>query len=108
MGVSLSGLEEAVDRCESEVRELEIEGVGLSPDPHAKGFGQPHRDAVFGAAHGREGHRLTAVERLDQLAEGAFVDQPNAAAWVLAGVQTLGGVEHMLVEAFRQEEAKLF
>jgi hypothetical protein len=34
MGVSLSGLQEAVDRCESEIGELEIEGVGLAADPH--------------------------------------------------------------------------
>jgi hypothetical protein len=35
MGVSLGCLQEAVDRCESEIGELEIEGVRLAADPDA-------------------------------------------------------------------------
>ncbi|MCI3130987.1 hypothetical protein [Phenylobacterium aquaticum] len=108
MGVSLSGLEEPVDRCEGEVGELEVEGAGLPPDPPAERFGQPDGDPVLGATDGGEGHRLAAIEGLDQLAEGALVDQPHTAARVLAGIQALGGVEHVLVEAFRQEEAEFF
>ena len=49
---------------------------------------------------------LIAAE--NQLAEGALIDQPNTAPGILAGVQALGGVEHVLVKAFREEEAELF
>ena len=101
-------LQEAVDRCESEIGELEIEGVGLAADPDTKRLREPDRDPVLGAADGGKGHRLTAVKRFDQLAEGALIDEPNAAPGILAGVQALGGVEHVLVEAFREEEAELF
>ena len=104
----MSGLQEAVYRREGEVGELEIEGVGLTADPHAQRFGEPHRDPALGAADGGEGDRLAAIERLDQLAEGALIDQPHAAPGILAGVQTLGGVEHVLVKALREEEAELF
>jgi len=108
MGVSLGCLQEAVDRCESEIGELEIEGVRLAADPDAQRLRQADGDPVLGAADGGKRHRLTAVERFDQLAEGALIDQPNTAPGILAGVQALGGVEHVLVKAFRKEEAELF
>ncbi|MDP2151916.1 MAG: hypothetical protein Q8K13_19980, partial [Parvibaculum sp.] len=108
MGVSLGGLQEAVDRCESEIGEFEIEGVRLAADPDTKRLREPDRDPVLGAADGGKRHRLTTVERFDQLAEGALIDEPNTAPGILAGVQALGGVEHVLVKAFREEEAELF
>lgn len=104
----MGGLQEAVDRCESEVGEFEVEGVSLAADPDAQRLRQADGDPVLGAPHGWEGHRLAAIKRFDQLAEGALIDQPNTAPGILAGVQALSGVEHVLVKAFREEEAELF
>lgn len=101
-------MQEAVDRCESEIGELEIEGVRLAADPDTKRLREPDRDPVLGAADGGKRHRLTAVERFDQLAESTLIDEPHTAPGILAGVQALGGVEHVLVKAFRKEEAELF
>jgi hypothetical protein len=65
MGVSLSGLQEAVDRCESEVGEFEIEGVGLAANPDAQRLRQADGDPVLCAPHSWEGHRLAAIEGFD-------------------------------------------
>jgi hypothetical protein len=100
-------LEETVDRREGEVGELQIAGLHVPANPRGQPAGDPHGDPVLRPADGGEGDRRPGVQRLDELAEGPLVDAAHRSARRFT-VQTLGGLDHLLVQAFGQEEPELF
>jgi hypothetical protein len=102
----LFGAEETVDRREGEVRELEVAVVHVVADPRGKAPREPHRDAVLGPADGGKRHGRAGVECLDELGEGPLVDAAHRPARRLA-VQALGGLDHLVVQAFREKKAEL-
>ncbi len=100
------GAEETVDRREGEVRELEIAVLHVASNPQGKAPGEPHRDPVLGPADGGKRHGRAGVERVDELGERPLVDAAHGPARGLA-VQALGGLDHLVVQAFREEKAEL-
>lgn len=100
------GAEETVDRREREIGELEVAVLHVAADPRGQAAGDPHRDAVLGAADGWKGDRDAGVERVGELGEGPLVDAAHRPAGGLA-VQALGGLDHPVVQAFGQKESEL-
>ena len=74
MGVSFDGLKEAVDRREGEVRQLEIEAVGVPTNAQAERPGQAHRNPILGPANGGESDLDAALQRLHQFSKGALIN----------------------------------
>ena len=100
------GVEETVDRREGDVGELQVARLHERPDPSAEPAGEPHRDAVLGPPDRRERHHLAGVERIGELGEGPLIDAPHRPPRRLA-VQSFGGLDHLLVQAFGQKQPEL-
>jgi hypothetical protein len=104
-GGSLFGVEEAVDRREGQIGELEVAVLHMLADPRGQAAGEAHGDAVLGAADGREGHGDASVERVGELGEGPLIDAADRPTGRLS-LQACGGVDHLVVQAFGQKKSE--
>lgn len=100
------GVEETIDRRKGKIGELQIAVLHVLADPRGQAAGQAHGDAVLGAADGGEGHGDAGVECVGELGKGPFIDAADGPARRLA-MQARGGLDHLVMQAFREEEAKL-
>ncbi len=100
-------MEKTVDRREGKIGKFEIVRLQVRPDPGAQTARQADGNADLGAAHGGKGDLLAGVQRAHELGEGPLVDAPDGSTRRLA-VQSLSGLDHLLVQVLGQKQSKLF
>ena len=100
------GVEETVDRREGEIGELQIVVFHVLADPRGQTARDAHRDTVLGPADRGEADRNAGVESVGKLGERPLVDAAHGAPGGFAA-QALGGLDHLVVQAFGKEKAEL-
>jgi hypothetical protein len=100
-------VEKTVDRREGKIGKLEIVRLQVRPDPGAQPARETDGDADLDAAHGGKGDLFAGVKRAHELSERPLVDAPDGSTRGLA-VQSLGGLDHLLVQVLGQKQSKLF
>lgn len=78
-------------------------GRHLTAQPRRNPGGDPHGDAVLGAAHGRKGHMVAGLQCVGELGESSLIDQADRAPGGFPA-EPRGGLDHSLVQALGQKE----